>query len=307
MTRDARPQMVWTALGPVEVALAGDGPAVLVVHGQPGGYDQALSLSTALGPDHHVIAPSRPGYLGTPISNGHTVDAQADLLAALLDVLGHTDVAVLALSAGAPVALRLAERHPHRVRAVALVAPVTGPDTHPITLRDRLMMSRPALVAVNITLNVAPSVAVGGAFVEAGFPSVGSLIRESRRIAREPHLVDRLRTTIRTALPYRHRRDGTEADDRIIARLTPDLGSGVAVPVLAIHGDADTEVRPSHSLGLVGRVPLARVMILGGAGHVVDLHPLWHQAEAAIRAFIAQAPSRAPADPASPADPTPGA
>jgi len=33
-------------------------------------------------------------------------------------------------------------------------------------------------------------------------------------------------------------------------------------------------LRASRSLGLVGRVPLARVMILKEAGRVVDLHPL---------------------------------
>ncbi len=32
-------EMVETALGPVEVARAGEGPPVLVVHGMPGGSD----------------------------------------------------------------------------------------------------------------------------------------------------------------------------------------------------------------------------------------------------------------------------
>jgi len=66
-------------------------------------------------------------------------------------------------------------------------------------------------------------------------------------------------------------------------------------------------LRASRSLGLVGRVPLTRVMILKEAGRVVDLHPRWHQAEMAIRAFIAQASSQTPADPPTPADAAPGA
>ena len=66
-------------------------------------------------------------------------------------------------------------------------------------------------------------------------------------------------------------------------------------------------LRAIRSLGLVGRVPLARVMILKEAGRVVDLHPLWRQAEMAIRAFIAKVPSQTLADQPSPADAAPGA
>ena len=288
--------MVWTALGEVQVAVTGEGPVLLAIHGQPGGYDQALALARIAGPGMRVVAPSRPGYLDTPADHAD-LDAQADLMAALLDALEVADAAVLALSAGAPVALRLAERHPERVRAVALIAPVTGPDTRPIVLFDRLLMSRPALMAVNVILRVAPSLAIGGAFVESGFPSVRSVWRESRRIARQPELVDRLRTTIRTALPYGPRRAGAEADDRMIAALHTWLGRDVTVPVLAVHGDADIEVPAAHSRVLPQRIPGCRVCILGGAGHVIDLHPLWPQAEAAIRAFVTNPPPRHPAAP----------
>ena len=57
-----------TAVGPIQYAERGHGPAALSVHGTPGGYDQGLVglefASTAL----RLIAPSRPGYLGTPLS-----------------------------------------------------------------------------------------------------------------------------------------------------------------------------------------------------------------------------------------------
>lgn len=281
-------------MGPVEVAVVGDGPALLAVHGQPGGYDQALALARVAGPGWRVIAPSRPGYLGTPGEHAD-LDAQADLLAALMDALGVDDAAVLALSAGAPVALRLAERHPGRVRAVALIAPVTGPDARPVTLFDRLFMSRAALMAVHVVLRVAPSVAIAGAFVVSGFPSAGGVVREARRIARRPDLVQRLRTTIDTALPFGPRRDGVQADDQLIASLRTTLGQRVTAPVLAIHGDADIEVPAAHSRVLPTRIPGCRVMLLGGAGHVVDLHPMWPQAEAAIRQFIASPPAQHPA------------
>ena len=286
--------MVWTALGPVQVAVVGDGPVLLAIHGQPGGYDQALALARIAGPGMRVVAPSRPGYLDTPVDHAD-LDAQADLMAALLDAHDVPHASVLALSAGAPVALRLAERHPGRVLSVALISPVTGPDARPITALGRLLMSRAALMAVNVVLRVAPSLAIGGAFVESGFPSAGAVVREARRIARDPLLVERLRTTIRTALPYAPRRAGAEADDRMIAGLHTWLGREVTAPVLSVHGDVDIEVPPAHSRVLPERIPGCRVIILGGAGHVVDLHPLWPQAEAAIRAFVTNPPPRRPA------------
>ena len=57
-----------TSRGLIEHATLGDGdePAVLVIHGTPGGYDQGLCMALRAGPlSLRVIAPSRPGYLGT--------------------------------------------------------------------------------------------------------------------------------------------------------------------------------------------------------------------------------------------------
>src|SRR5262245_45572256 len=112
-----------TALGSIEVAREGDGPPVLVVHGMPGGSDQAVALGRFLvGQGLSVIAPSRPGYLGSALAGRQTIDAQADLLAALLDSLGLQDVGVLAWSGGGPSAYRLAVRHPDRVRGLVAAA-----------------------------------------------------------------------------------------------------------------------------------------------------------------------------------------
>ena len=70
-------EMVATALGPVEVARAGEGPPVLVVHGMPGGSDQALAMGRSLvDAGFGVIAPSRPGYLGTPLDGREAIDQQ---------------------------------------------------------------------------------------------------------------------------------------------------------------------------------------------------------------------------------------
>ena len=61
-------RVVPTARGPIEVAEAGDGPLVLVVHGTGGGFDQGLNLARGLvGEGFRRIAVSRFSYLRTPM------------------------------------------------------------------------------------------------------------------------------------------------------------------------------------------------------------------------------------------------
>ncbi len=116
--------LIDTACGPIEYALAGRGPAVLLIHGSGGGFDQALQLAQPLiDAGFTVIAPSRFGYLRTPVPADVSPAAQADAHACLLDALGFPRVAVFGGSAGAPSAVRLCLRNPDRCAALVLVVP----------------------------------------------------------------------------------------------------------------------------------------------------------------------------------------
>jgi pimeloyl-ACP methyl ester carboxylesterase len=113
-----------TACGPIEYAVAGDGPPVLVVHGAGGGFDQGLDFGQALvGRGFRVIAMSRFGYLRTPLPQDASPAAQADAHVCLLDALHIQRVAVVGASAGAPSSMQLALRHPDRIRALVLLVP----------------------------------------------------------------------------------------------------------------------------------------------------------------------------------------
>jgi 2-hydroxy-6-oxonona-2,4-dienedioate hydrolase len=117
-----------TPSGPVEYAVAGDGPPVLVVHGAGGGFDQALYLAAPLvDAGFRVVAPSRFGYLRTPLPADASAEAQADAHARLLDALGIARAAVLGASAGAPSAMQFALRHPERIAALILLVPAAYP------------------------------------------------------------------------------------------------------------------------------------------------------------------------------------
>ena len=117
-------QIAQTPCGPIEYAVAGDGPPVLIVHGAGGGFDQGMDLGAPLVKRGiRVIAMSRFGYLRTPLPRDASPAAQADAHACLLDALGIEHVAILGASAGAPSSLQFGLRHPGRITALVLLVP----------------------------------------------------------------------------------------------------------------------------------------------------------------------------------------
>src|SRR5580765_4358317 len=97
---------------------AGEGPAVVLLHGLGGAASNWLAVAPALAERARVVVPELPGHgassaLPTPVP---TLDAYADRVAGALDepavVAGH--------SLGGLVALRLASRHPRLVSGLVL-------------------------------------------------------------------------------------------------------------------------------------------------------------------------------------------
>lgn len=116
-------KVVSSTYGDIEYAEGGAGPAVLVIHGSGGGFDQGELLARAvLGDGFHWLAPSRFGYLRSTFHAGATFDDQAHAYAVLLDRLAIGSVAVVALSHGGPSALLFAVLHPDRVTSLTLIS-----------------------------------------------------------------------------------------------------------------------------------------------------------------------------------------
>ena len=115
-----------TNCGPIEYATAGNGQPVLIVHGAGGGFDQGLAVARLLVEGgFQVIAPSRFGYLRTPMpeNRDRLAEAQADAHVCLLDTLKLSKVTVFGVSAGAPSSMRLCLKRPERCAALVLMAP----------------------------------------------------------------------------------------------------------------------------------------------------------------------------------------
>ena len=124
-----------TAAGPIEFAEIGNGIPLLSIHGAGGGFDQGLANAAELvGDAFRVIAPSRFGYLGTPIPADTSPAAQADAHAALLKQLMIDRAVVVGISAGARSAIELVLRHPKKVAALILTVPGTYAPSNPVMI-----------------------------------------------------------------------------------------------------------------------------------------------------------------------------
>lgn len=112
-----------TRHGGVEYAVWGAGPPVLALHGAGGGFDQGKLLAEAVGGEQfQFISVSRFGYLRSALPESPTIEAQAETLSDLLDSLNIDRVNILAMSGGAPPALKFAEMFPERTGRIVLLS-----------------------------------------------------------------------------------------------------------------------------------------------------------------------------------------
>ena len=123
-------KIIDTSMGKIEYADVGQGNPILSIHGAGGGFDQGLITAEVFFDEetlqsHRVIAPSRFGYLKTPLpADDAGPAAQAEAHAALLDALGIDEkVIVLGTSAGALSAQEFAIKYPDRVSVLILAVP----------------------------------------------------------------------------------------------------------------------------------------------------------------------------------------
>ncbi|MFE3099213.1 alpha/beta fold hydrolase [Nocardia tengchongensis] len=109
------------------VAIAGSGPAVVLLHGFPHTWRLWSEIIGPLSAHYRVIAPDLRGFSATTrASDGYDAGALATDIAGILDALGEPTAAVVAIDAGTPVAVLLALGHPDRVRRLVVMEALLG-------------------------------------------------------------------------------------------------------------------------------------------------------------------------------------
>jgi pimeloyl-ACP methyl ester carboxylesterase len=264
--------MVETACGLVQVAREGAGPAVVVIHGGPGGFDQGLMYARHLRDRGcEVIAPSRPGYLRTPLDSGRTPAEQADLFAEMLDELTIDRATVLGYSSGGPAAVHLAARHPDQVRGLLLDSAVTMRFITPVNLVERLLLfsSFGAWWWYQVSQRW-PALATS-TFVD-GFST--DLDRQQKRSATGWIRSDASRFQLVQELwgsfaPWTLRQPGFNNDEHNESDLTPLPFHLVNCPTLIAHGSNDGGVPFAHALHSNEQIAGAELMLVEGGHHLL--------------------------------------
>jgi pimeloyl-ACP methyl ester carboxylesterase len=253
----AEASSVATGRGLMEYATLGDDddPAVLVIHGTPGGYDQGLITALRIGSSRlRVIAPSRPGYLGTALGVGKTPRDQAEAYAGLLDAFSIRRAAIVGLSGGGPSSLQFAAHHADRCAALVLISAVTckrPPSERPLLWRILLSTVLASDFGAWLLCNAAESAA-----------------RRSRLRVVDGRSVPTSDELLKTLIPPSLRREGLANDVAEFAALADEAPAGVSCPTLIIHGKGDRMVPLRHAQHAAAAIPNSELVTAPG-GHDV--------------------------------------
>jgi len=294
-------EIVHTVRGPIDCAIAGRGsaPAVLVLHGGLGGWDQGIALAEDLNLTHQfrVIAPSRPGYLRTPLAMGRTTDEAADAMICLLDALDISRAGVVGISGGGPTAVAIAMRHPQRVGALAMVCAISHRHVQPgITTKSlfgRVLFSSAGAwlldlvswIAVVLS-RVAPLMMVRRVL---GMTELGTRKAISQRAAAVRRDAGRLYWFTRLlehSFPISPRKIGLSNDLVQFASLNGHIDGRIHCPVLVIHGRIDGNVPVAHAEAVLAVAEDAKALIIDDASHLLWFHPSIDEVRCELEQFL---------------------
>jgi pimeloyl-ACP methyl ester carboxylesterase len=241
------PELIETRLGKVEIDITrGDGPVLMGSHGGLGGVDQCRAAIDFAGNDFRLLSLSRPGYLGTPLESGKSLEEQADLFAAVLDELGIEKVAMFSISAGGPFAYTFAIRHPDRIWALIAADAVSGYYDLPETAGPVTQMMFLSDIGQSLLQKMTKS--KPDAFIKEIFKSEAYYTKKQMKehldfVLNDPYAHGFATAFMNTMYPYKPRRAGTENDLKITRKLTHLPVEKITCPTLVIHGTHDADVK----------------------------------------------------------------
>lgn len=269
-------QVILTRHGAIEYASWGSGPAVLVLHGAGGGYDQGMLIARAFGGEgFRWISPSRFGYLRTPLPADASTAAQADAVAEVLDSLKVEQVAIVAMSGGVPPALQFAQHYPERTSALVLIssAPYTPLTAGEQKLPVPIWVYR-ALFSSNLPYWLLQKIARSS--LEPVFDITPTL--RAQAPAAEQGFID---ATIDAFQPVTERMAGLNNEGAAIDPAAQYHLEAIAMPTLVVHAQDDHLNPFSFGEYTASHIPGAQFMPLTSGGHML----IGHHAE--VRARVA--------------------
>jgi pimeloyl-ACP methyl ester carboxylesterase len=252
----------------LHVDVDGDGPAIVLAHGLGGSARNFGPQMRALKDRHRVIRYDARGHARSDApheASAYTPATFVDDMGRVMDDAGVTSAVVGGLSMGAGTSLRFALAHPERVRGLLLCAFPAGADDPEgfaaKALRFAETIERDGLEAAGDVYVWGPSTRLDRNavhFVQQGF------------LEHPPHGL---------ALSLR----GVIAKQPPVAAMRGDLAT-LRAPVLIVVGSEDGPSRRASD-ALAEALPQARLVVVPGAGHVVNLQKP-DEVSAAMHEFV---------------------
>jgi len=221
-------------------------PIALVLHGG-GGPATVAALAAHLAERFEVVAPTHPGWNGTPPVPGDTLPALAARYLAALPERGARDVLVVGSSLGGWIAAEMAVQDAARPAA------------------ERVLGRLVLIDAVGVRVEGEPirdffSLDARGLAEYAWF--------DAERGYQDPAALppERVAAMRGNAAALRAYAGTTMHDPSLLGRL-----GGVAVPALVVWGAADRIVTPAYGRALAAALPDADFVLIERAGHLPHL------------------------------------
>ena len=253
---------------------ADDGFPVLALHGAPASrimFDVAHNTAKRL--QLKLYCPDRPGYGLSPADGTETLSSQANDLIEIVDELGLTTFALLAVSGGAPYAMALLNKMSDRISQTLLVSPM-GPIADliasnkniPIARGHRwffLNLPRHRYILKTICQITATLFMLAPQTFARLFPIW--LSRSDRKVLSQPHVRDSIIRMTKEAL-----RNSVEGGILDLETYSNSWGidlSDLDVPVQIWQGTQDKIVPSAVSFELGRLLPRANVTRIKEGGH----------------------------------------
>ena len=251
---------------PIAYSDLGTGPGLVLLHAFPLDASMWRDQIGVLAEKFRVIAPDLPGFGGSAVSAGLSIDSIADVVAELLDHLGVNErVIVVGLSMGGYAALAFARLYPQRVRALVLADTKADPDdADGRAARDKM---------IQLVTDQGPAAVIEQMLPKMLAPATAERHPEVVRYVRETAAGQKAEGIVAALKALRDRPDAR-----------PGLGH-VSFPTLVIVGEADAITPSEKAQDLAGQIPNARLVTIPDAGHLSNLeNPVAFAA--AVREFL---------------------
>ena len=231
----------------------GSGLPVLLIHGFP--LNRKMwqpQVETLARSGYRVICPDLMGFgESRPCRQPVTMSLYADALITLLDSLDIDKAVIGGMSMGGYVLFNLVERYPERMLGVMFLVTRAAAD-------DAAAREKRTMLAAEVedgNLGAVPDAFVRVLFAPQTPQEKPQLVSEVRRWMESTSA----QGAVAGLLAMRDRADYIERLDKL------------NLPALVIGAELDLAVPPEHAQILAGGLPDAKLIIIPGAGHMVNL------------------------------------